>query len=154
MDEEGALSDLSLNSIIIDFYLWDYSKDHWQEMKHLPIHRIRSTFYWDSTRDSSRNQMFSKNKSEQHLHLWWKSGSFFYIFHKQDSDWKILKIYGKELKGHQGLDHCDEVHSTHQENILLKLLKTLDTIGSCQRTVFPLGKSHICIKLQTCINLS
>ncbi|XP_033647354.1 queuosine salvage protein-like isoform X2 [Asterias rubens] len=45
MDEEGALSDLSLNSIIIDFYLWDYSKDHWQEMKHLPIHRIRSTFY-------------------------------------------------------------------------------------------------------------
>lgn len=48
MDEYASLSGLTLNSIIIDFYLWDYSKDHWQDMQHLPIHRIRSTFYWDS----------------------------------------------------------------------------------------------------------
>ncbi|XP_038054260.1 queuosine salvage protein-like [Patiria miniata] len=45
MAEDSSLSGLTLNSIIIDFYLWDYSKDHWRDMQHVPIHKIRSTFY-------------------------------------------------------------------------------------------------------------
>ncbi|KAJ8047516.1 Queuosine salvage protein [Holothuria leucospilota] len=34
-----------VNSIIVDFYLWDYSKDYWRAMKHIPIHRLRCTYY-------------------------------------------------------------------------------------------------------------
>jgi len=34
-----------LNSIFIDYYIWDYSKEHTEEMKHIPIHKTRSVFY-------------------------------------------------------------------------------------------------------------
>ncbi|XP_071477292.1 queuosine 5'-phosphate N-glycosylase/hydrolase-like [Diadema antillarum] len=45
LQENGRKKELMLNSVIIDFYLWDYCKDHWADMKHIPIHRIRSIFY-------------------------------------------------------------------------------------------------------------
>ncbi|XP_022109808.1 UPF0553 protein C9orf64-like isoform X1 [Acanthaster planci] len=45
MTQDSSLSGLTLNSVIIDFYLWDYSKDHWRDMQHIPIHKIRSTLY-------------------------------------------------------------------------------------------------------------
>ncbi|KAJ3270462.1 hypothetical protein HDV01_007822 [Terramyces sp. JEL0728] len=34
-----------VNAIIVDFYLWDISKEMETEMKHLPYHRIRSIYY-------------------------------------------------------------------------------------------------------------
>ncbi|KAJ2687782.1 hypothetical protein IWW39_002662 [Coemansia spiralis] len=41
MEEEGT----HVNAILIDFYLWDYSKEHSEEMKEIPIHLTRSINY-------------------------------------------------------------------------------------------------------------
>ncbi|XP_071960740.1 queuosine 5'-phosphate N-glycosylase/hydrolase-like [Antedon mediterranea] len=42
---DKEVEDRNLNAVIVDFYLWDFSKDHWADMKHIPIHKIRSTNY-------------------------------------------------------------------------------------------------------------
>ncbi|KAJ2661474.1 hypothetical protein IWW48_002341 [Coemansia sp. RSA 1200] len=34
-----------VNAVLIDFYLWDYAKDHPDEMQTIPIHLTRSVFY-------------------------------------------------------------------------------------------------------------
>ncbi|KAJ1679253.1 hypothetical protein EV182_002423 [Spiromyces aspiralis] len=38
-------SKLHINSILLDFYIWDYAKAHTGEMAGIPIHRTRSIFY-------------------------------------------------------------------------------------------------------------
>ncbi|XP_068167409.1 queuosine 5'-phosphate N-glycosylase/hydrolase [Antennarius striatus] len=35
----------SINSAIIDFYLWPYAKQHHKEMSHIPIHHTRCVYY-------------------------------------------------------------------------------------------------------------
>ncbi|XP_074526552.1 queuosine 5'-phosphate N-glycosylase/hydrolase [Halichoeres trimaculatus] len=35
----------SINSVIIDFYLWPYAKQHHKEMAHIPIHHTRCIYY-------------------------------------------------------------------------------------------------------------
>lgn len=40
-----ANMDTALNSVIIDFYLWDYATENKEEMKGFPEHRTRSIFY-------------------------------------------------------------------------------------------------------------
>eukprot|EP01137_Pigoraptor_chileana_P015009 Opistho-2@70372 len=40
-----APSDLCINAILIDFFLWDTAKQKEGEIAHIPIHRIRSIFY-------------------------------------------------------------------------------------------------------------
>ncbi|KAJ2722816.1 hypothetical protein GGI07_003071 [Coemansia sp. Benny D115] len=35
----------SVNAILIDFYMWDYAKEHSEEMQDIPIHLTRSVFY-------------------------------------------------------------------------------------------------------------
>lgn len=35
----------SVNSVIIDFYLWPYAKQHHKEMAHIPIHHTRCIYY-------------------------------------------------------------------------------------------------------------
>ncbi len=35
----------SVNSAIIDFYLWPYAKQHHKEMAHIPIHHTRCVYY-------------------------------------------------------------------------------------------------------------
>ncbi|XP_063952149.1 queuosine 5'-phosphate N-glycosylase/hydrolase-like [Lytechinus pictus] len=42
---DPSKDDMILNSIIIDFYLWTYCKDHREDMEHIPIHKIRSIYY-------------------------------------------------------------------------------------------------------------
>jgi hypothetical protein len=37
--------DCPINSIVIDFYLWDTAKRDSEKMSHIPIHKIRSIFY-------------------------------------------------------------------------------------------------------------
>jgi hypothetical protein len=37
--------DILLNSVVIDFFLWDYAKAHAQELASYPIHYTRSVFY-------------------------------------------------------------------------------------------------------------
>ncbi|KAJ2757764.1 hypothetical protein H4S06_003023 [Coemansia sp. BCRC 34490] len=36
---------VGVNAVLIDFYLWDYAKDHPEEMQTIPIHLTRSVFY-------------------------------------------------------------------------------------------------------------
>lgn len=43
-DPDGK--DLIVNSILIDHYLWDYRREHANEMGDLPFHRIRCIYYW------------------------------------------------------------------------------------------------------------
>lgn len=35
----------SINSALIDFYLWPYAKQHQEEMAHIPIHHTRCIYY-------------------------------------------------------------------------------------------------------------
>ncbi|KAL7751059.1 hypothetical protein RI367_003639 [Sorochytrium milnesiophthora] len=37
--------DMQVNSILIDFFLWDYAKQHADELKNIPIHRTKTIFY-------------------------------------------------------------------------------------------------------------
>ncbi|XP_048187297.1 queuosine salvage protein [Perognathus longimembris pacificus] len=34
-----------INSILLDYYLWDYARDHREEMKGIPFHRTRCIYY-------------------------------------------------------------------------------------------------------------
>ena len=43
-ESEATVRD-QINSIVIDYFLWDYAKDHSAEMEHIPIHRTRCIFY-------------------------------------------------------------------------------------------------------------
>eukprot|EP00128_Syssomonas_multiformis_P007236 Colp12_sorted_trinity150504_noHs@10485 len=43
--EAEGRADVEINSVILDFYIWDYSKRFKKEMDHIPIHKIRSIFY-------------------------------------------------------------------------------------------------------------
>ncbi|XP_038161606.1 queuosine salvage protein [Cyprinodon tularosa] len=42
-ERDGAVS--SINSAIIDFYLWPFAKQHHKEMAHIPIHHTRCIYY-------------------------------------------------------------------------------------------------------------
>ncbi|XP_056661919.1 Q-nucleotide N-glycosylase 1 isoform X1 [Monodelphis domestica] len=36
---------VEINSVLIDYYLWDYARDHRDDMKGIPFHRTRCIFY-------------------------------------------------------------------------------------------------------------
>lgn len=41
-----SLKDILMNSILIDHYLWDFRRDHAEEMRdNIPFHRIRCIYY-------------------------------------------------------------------------------------------------------------
>ncbi|XP_077985983.1 queuosine 5'-phosphate N-glycosylase/hydrolase-like [Glandiceps talaboti] len=42
---DSSMKDAIFNSIIIDQYLWDDTREHRKEMSHIPIHKIRTIFY-------------------------------------------------------------------------------------------------------------
>ncbi|XP_007905007.2 queuosine salvage protein [Callorhinchus milii] len=35
----------NLNAVLIDYYLWDYAREHRKDMANIPIHRVRCIFY-------------------------------------------------------------------------------------------------------------
>ncbi|KAG8193288.1 hypothetical protein JTE90_003775 [Oedothorax gibbosus] len=37
--------DLIINAILIDNYLWQYRRDHAEEMEHIPFHKVRCIYY-------------------------------------------------------------------------------------------------------------
>lgn len=43
--EEGAGQPTAVNSVTIDYYLWNYAKTQYVEMQAYPIHRTRTVFY-------------------------------------------------------------------------------------------------------------
>uniref|UniRef100_G1N3L3 Queuosine 5'-phosphate N-glycosylase/hydrolase n=1 Tax=Meleagris gallopavo TaxID=9103 RepID=G1N3L3_MELGA len=34
-----------INAVLLDYYLWDYARDHREDMKDIPFHRVRSIYY-------------------------------------------------------------------------------------------------------------
>lgn len=46
--QERDTQTCSINSAVIDFYLWPYAKQHHKEMAHIPIHHTRCIYYWQS----------------------------------------------------------------------------------------------------------
>lgn len=35
-----------INSVLLDYYLWDYARDHRADMKGIPFHHTRCIYYW------------------------------------------------------------------------------------------------------------
>ncbi|XP_073084823.1 queuosine 5'-phosphate N-glycosylase/hydrolase isoform X2 [Manis javanica] len=45
IDKKGEKTSGEINSILLDFYLWDYARDHREDMKGIPFHRTRCIYY-------------------------------------------------------------------------------------------------------------
>ncbi|XP_020822586.1 queuosine 5'-phosphate N-glycosylase/hydrolase [Phascolarctos cinereus] len=45
VEEKGVKICIEINSILLDYYLWDYARDHREDMKGIPFHRIRCIYY-------------------------------------------------------------------------------------------------------------
>lgn len=44
LNDEGMDSS-SINSILIDYFLWSYRRDNADALKHLPFHKVLSQYY-------------------------------------------------------------------------------------------------------------
>ncbi|KAJ5070226.1 queuosine salvage protein [Anaeramoeba ignava] len=45
IEKDPNLQNYHLNSVLIDFFLYDYAKKHHKEMQHIPIHKTKTWFY-------------------------------------------------------------------------------------------------------------
>uniref|UniRef100_A0A663F626 Queuosine 5'-phosphate N-glycosylase/hydrolase n=1 Tax=Aquila chrysaetos chrysaetos TaxID=223781 RepID=A0A663F626_AQUCH len=44
-DKKGQDMREKINAVLLDYYLWDYARDHREEMKDIPFHRVRCIYY-------------------------------------------------------------------------------------------------------------
>ncbi|XP_067886132.1 queuosine salvage protein [Heterodontus francisci] len=42
--QQGCINE-DINSVLIDYYLWDYAREHREDMADIPIHRVRCIYY-------------------------------------------------------------------------------------------------------------
>ncbi|CAD7691793.1 unnamed protein product [Nyctereutes procyonoides] len=45
IEKKGEKNSREINSILLDYYLWDYARDHREDMKGIPFHRTRCIYY-------------------------------------------------------------------------------------------------------------
>ncbi|XP_042552160.1 queuosine salvage protein isoform X2 [Dipodomys spectabilis] len=45
IEKSGEKPNGEINSILLDYYLWDYARDHREDMKGIPFHRTRCIYY-------------------------------------------------------------------------------------------------------------
>ncbi|XP_037350013.1 queuosine salvage protein [Talpa occidentalis] len=45
IEKKGEKPGEEINSILLDYYLWDYARDHREDMKEIPFHRTRCIYY-------------------------------------------------------------------------------------------------------------
>ncbi|KAM7241302.1 hypothetical protein CapIbe_007874 [Capra ibex] len=45
IEKKGEKTTGEINSILLDYYLWDYARDHREDMKGIPFHRTRCIYY-------------------------------------------------------------------------------------------------------------
>lgn len=45
IEKKGETASGEINSILLDYYLWDYARDHREDMKGIPFHRTRCIYY-------------------------------------------------------------------------------------------------------------
>lgn len=43
--EKGENSPVEINSVLLDYHLWDYAREHREDMKGVPFHRTRCIYY-------------------------------------------------------------------------------------------------------------
>ena len=43
--ELNVVENMMVNSILIDYYLWDYRQRHAEEINHVLFHMVRSVYY-------------------------------------------------------------------------------------------------------------
>ncbi|NXG92460.1 QSPP protein, partial [Stercorarius parasiticus] len=44
-EKKGQDMHEKINAVLLDYYLWDYARDHREEMKDVPFHRVRCIYY-------------------------------------------------------------------------------------------------------------
>ncbi|NXE88034.1 QSPP protein, partial [Menura novaehollandiae] len=44
-EKKGQDMQEKINAVLLDYYLWDYARDHREEMKDTPFHRVRCIYY-------------------------------------------------------------------------------------------------------------
>ncbi|KAJ1206721.1 hypothetical protein NDU88_002122 [Pleurodeles waltl] len=44
-EKKGEKKSKDINPVLLDHYLWDYARDHLEEMKQIPFHRVRCIYY-------------------------------------------------------------------------------------------------------------
>ncbi|KFQ67803.1 UPF0553 protein C9orf64, partial [Phaethon lepturus] len=44
-EKKGQDMSGNINAVLLDYYLWDYARDHREEMKDTPFHRVRCIYY-------------------------------------------------------------------------------------------------------------
>ncbi|XP_059957086.1 queuosine 5'-phosphate N-glycosylase/hydrolase isoform X2 [Mesoplodon densirostris] len=44
-EKKGEKTSGEINSILLDYFLWDYARDHREDMKGIPFHRTRCIYY-------------------------------------------------------------------------------------------------------------
>ncbi|XP_072372774.1 queuosine 5'-phosphate N-glycosylase/hydrolase isoform X2 [Scyliorhinus torazame] len=45
LQAQRGCTNTHINSVLIDYYLWDYARDHRKDMADIPIHRVRCIYY-------------------------------------------------------------------------------------------------------------
>jgi|UniRef100_A0A250YFW3 hypothetical protein len=45
IEKNGEKPNEEINSVLLDYYLWDYARDHREDMKRIPFHRTRCIYY-------------------------------------------------------------------------------------------------------------
>ncbi|KAM5258170.1 queuosine 5'-phosphate N-glycosylase/hydrolase [Hipposideros larvatus] len=45
IEKRGEKTSGEINSVLLDYYLWDYARDHREDMKGIPFHRTRCIYY-------------------------------------------------------------------------------------------------------------
>lgn len=45
LEKDPETKDALFNSVLIDYFLWDYRRDHADSMKQVPFHKVRSIYY-------------------------------------------------------------------------------------------------------------
>ncbi|XP_066472769.1 queuosine 5'-phosphate N-glycosylase/hydrolase isoform X2 [Tiliqua scincoides] len=43
--KKGKNMSEKINAVLLDYYLWDYARDHREDMKGIPFHRVRCIYY-------------------------------------------------------------------------------------------------------------
>lgn len=45
LEERGEKPQCEINSILLDYHLWDYARDHRDDLSAVPFHRTRCVYY-------------------------------------------------------------------------------------------------------------
>lgn len=63
IEKKGEKTSGEINSVLLDYYLWDYARDHREDMKGIPFHHTRCIYYWSKVQtDPKKTCIFVSHK--------------------------------------------------------------------------------------------